>query len=119
MQQVIEEADTGLYDAVIVYKLDTLSRSQKDTLYLIEDVFQKNNIHFISLSENFDTSTAFGKAMIGILSLFAQLERELFKERMSMGSVGRAKSGKFLEINNLKFGYVITCYIDNVDSYRS
>lgn len=105
MQQLIKDADTGLYDAILVYKLDRLSRSQKDTLYLIEDVFQKNNIHFISLSENFDTSTPFGKAMIGILSVFAQLEREQIKERMMMGKVGRAKSGKVMEFNNPPIGY--------------
>ena len=107
MQQLIKDAPTGLFDAVLVYKLDRLSRSQKDTLYLIEDVFQKNDVHFISLSENFDTSTAFGKAMIGILSVFAQLEREQIKERMSMGRIGRAKSGKIMEFNNPPTGYEV------------
>ena len=119
MQQLIKDADTGLYDAVLVYKLDRLSRSQKDTLYLIEDVFQKNNIHFISLSENFDTSTAFGKAMIGILSVFAQLEREQIKERMSMGRIGRAKSGKIMEFNNPAFGYEIDGDNYKVDPLRA
>lgn len=72
-------------DAVVVYKLDRLSRSQKDTLYLIEDCFLKNNVEFISLSETLDTSTPFGKAMIGILSVFAQLERETITERLRSG----------------------------------
>lgn len=45
--------------------------------------------------ENFDTSTAFGRAMVGILSVFAQLEREQFKERSAIGRVGRAKAGLF------------------------
>ncbi|MGC4441164.1 recombinase family protein, partial [Streptococcus suis] len=81
------------FDTVLVYKLDRLSRSQKDTLYLIEDIFIKNDIAFLSLQENFDTSTPFGKAMIGILSVFAQLEREQIKERMMLGKVGRAKAG--------------------------
>lgn len=106
MQKMIDDADTGLYDAVLVYKLDRLSRSQKDTLYLIEDVFQKNGIHFISLTENFDTSTPFGKAMIGILSVFAQLEREQIKERMMLGKVGRAKAGKITAWSNIPFGYI-------------
>ena len=61
---------------VVVYKLDRLSRSQKDTLFLIEDVFLKNGVDFVSITENFDTSTPFGKAMVGILAVFAQLERE-------------------------------------------
>lgn len=82
-------------DKVVVYKLDRLSRSQKDTLYLIEDVFLNNNTDFVSMNENFDTSTPFGRAMIGILAVFAQLEREQIKERMSMGREARAKQGYF------------------------
>ena len=65
--------DCGLYDAVLVWKLDRLSRSQKDTLTLIEH-FKAHNCAFVSVQENFDTSTAFGMAMVGILSVFAQLE---------------------------------------------
>ncbi|HFU4214537.1 TPA: recombinase family protein [Streptococcus suis] len=48
------------------------------------------SVSFISLNENFDTSTPFVKAMIGILSVFAQLEREQITERMQMGKVGKA-----------------------------
>lgn len=95
LQQLIKDCNKKRLDMVLVYKLDRLSRSQKDTLYLIEEVFEKNNIHFSSMSENFDTSTAFGRAMIGILSVFAQLEREQIKERMEMGHVARAKEGYF------------------------
>lgn len=119
IQQLIKDAGTGLYDAVLVYKLDRLSRSQKDTLYLIEDVFQKNNIHFISLSENFDTSTPFGKAMIGILSVFAQLEREQIKERMMMGKTGRAKAGKITAWSNIPFGYIKDNDTYKIDPLRS
>ena len=80
-------------DCVVVYKLDRISRSQKDTLYLIEEVFNPNNIGFVSVKENFDTTSPFGKAMIGILSVFAQLERETIYERTRMGMKERVKSG--------------------------
>lgn len=93
IQKLLENAGKGVFDVVLVYKLDRLSRSQKDTLYLIEDVFLKNNIAFVSLKENFDTSSAFGRAMIGILSVFAQLEREQIKERTRMGLEERIKQG--------------------------
>ncbi|RGF97755.1 recombinase family protein [Firmicutes bacterium AM55-24TS] len=93
MQQLISDVADGKIDMVLVYKLDRLSRSQKDTLYLIEDVFIKNNVNFASITENFDTSTPFGRAMIGILSVFAQLEREQFRERSIMGKDARAKEG--------------------------
>lgn len=82
------------YDMVLVYKLDRLSRSQRDTLYLIESVFLPNGVDFVSVSESFDTSTPFGRAVIGILSVFAQLEREQIKERTAMGRIARAKEGK-------------------------
>ncbi|HDU1114146.1 TPA: recombinase family protein [Listeria monocytogenes] len=80
-------------DAVVVYRLDRLSRSQKDTITLIEEYFLKNNVEFVSLSETLDTSSPFGRAMIGILSVFAQLERETIRDRMVMGKIKRVESG--------------------------
>src|SRR5699024_3739830 len=67
------------YQAVLVYRLKRLSRSQKDTLHLIEDVFMTNNVEFISLSESLDTSTPFGREIIVILSAFEHLDMVLFK----------------------------------------
>jgi site-specific DNA recombinase len=86
-------ADLKNIDAVVVYKLDRLSRSQRDTLELIEEHFLKNDVDFVSITETLDTSTPFGKAMIGILSVFAQLERETIAERMKMGLIKRAEEG--------------------------
>lgn len=105
LTRLINDVALGKLDTVLVYKLDRLSRSQKDTLYLIEDVFLKNNVNFVSLSENFDTDSPFGKAMIGMLAVFAQLEREQITERMKMGKVGRAKSGKTMSWSKKTFGY--------------
>lgn len=95
LQELIKDVKAGLIDKVVVYKLDRLSRSQLDTLYLIEKVFLSNGTDFVSMNENFDTSTPFGRAMIGILAVFAQLEREQIKERMAMGREARVKSGKW------------------------
>ena len=105
IERLIKDAKNKKFDTVLVYKLDRLSRSQKDTLYLIEDIFIKNNIAFLSLQENFDTTTPFGKAMIGLLSVFAQLEREQIKERMQLGKLGRAKSGKSMMWAKTSYGY--------------
>ena len=105
LERLIKDADRKKFDTVLVYKLDRLSRSQKDTLFLIEDVFIKNGIEFLSLQENFDTSTPFGKAMIGLLSVFAQLEREQIKERMQLGKLGRAKAGKSMMWAKTSYGY--------------
>jgi len=86
-------SDLSNIDVVLVYRLDRLSRSQRDTLTLIEDYFLKNNVDFVSITETLDTSTPFGKAMIGILSVFAQLERETITERMRLGQIKRAEEG--------------------------
>ena len=105
LQELIKDAENHRFDAVLVYKLDRLSRSQKDTLTLIEDVFLPNGVNFISMTENFDTSTPFGRAMLGILSVFAQLEREQIKERLEIGKIGRAKEGKWCGSPNVPIGY--------------
>lgn len=88
-----EGVKAGKYDVVLVYKLDRLSRSQKDTLYLIEDVFLDNGVDFVSMQESFDTTTIYGLAMVGILSVFAQMERQTITERTLMGRAGRAEEG--------------------------
>lgn len=95
LKKMIHDIKHNKIDLVLVYKLDRLSRSQKDTLLLIEDVFNTNDVSFVSINENFDTSTPFGRAMVGMLSVFAQLEREQIKERSRMGRIERAKSGLF------------------------
>ena len=51
LQRMIENINKGLVSHCIVYKLDRLSRSQKDTLYLIEDVFNKHEVNFVSIHE--------------------------------------------------------------------
>lgn len=105
LQDLKQDIKAGRIDKVLVYKLDRLSRSQKDTLELIEDVFLANNTDFESMTEKLDTATPHGRAMIGILAAFAQLEREMIKERMSMGRDARIKEGKWKGGSNAPFGY--------------
>lgn len=95
LQQMLAAIRAGGVDAVVVYKLDRLSRSQKDTLTLIEDELLAHGTDFVSINENFDTSTPFGRAMIGILSVFAQLEKDQITERFTMGRIGRSKAGYY------------------------
>ncbi len=105
LQDMIKDIKAGKADSVVVYKLDRLSRSQKDTLHIIEDILLKHSTDFVSMNENFDTGTSFGRAMIGILAVFAQLEREQIKERMTMGKEARVKSGKWGGSCNAPVGY--------------
>ena len=105
IQKLISDCKSGKIDCVFVFKLDRISRSQKDTLYLIEEVFNKYNVGFISIRENFDTTTPFGKAMIGILSVFAQLERETILERTRIGIQKRAESGLWRGGGKIPYAY--------------
>lgn len=105
LQAMLSDVRDGKVHKVVVYKLDRLSRSQKDTMLLIEDEFLAHGVDFVSMSENFDTSTPFGRAMIGILAVFAQLERENIKERTMIGKEARAKAGLWGGGNCLPFGY--------------
>lgn len=105
MNQMIKDIEAGHTDIVLVDKLDRLSRSQFDTLYMIQKVFDANGVAFVSRNEAFDTSTPFGKAMVGILAVFAELERSRIKERMMDGQEGRAKEGKFRGGGFVPIGY--------------
>lgn len=105
LRQMLQDVRTNEIDAVVVYKLDRLSRSQKDTLTLIEDELLAHKTDFISINENFDTSTPFGRAMIGMLSVFAQLEKDQITERFMMGRIGRSKAGSFHGGGNAPTGY--------------
>lgn len=105
LQQMLKEIPKEHPDLILVDKLDRLSRSQFDTLYMIQKVFDPQNVAFVSRAEAFDTSTAFGKAMVGILAVFAELERSRIKERMIDGKEGRAKEGKYKGGGNVPIGF--------------
>lgn len=101
---MIQHVRDGKISTVVVYKLDRLSRKQKDVLYLLEDVFDKHSVAFKSATEPFDTSTPLGKAMLGILAVFAQLERDTIVERTTSGSRQRVRRGLWRG-GRVPFGY--------------
>lgn len=105
LQEMVRDIEGGHINKVAVYKLDRLSRSQYDTLWLIEKVFLANNVEFLSMSESFDTSTPIGRAMVGLLAMFAQFEREQIRERMQLGKAARAKTGAWMGSAQIPRGY--------------
>lgn len=105
LKQMLKEIAKLHPDMILVDKLDRLSRSQFDTLYMIQKIFEPQNVAFVSRAESFDTSSAFGKAMVGILAVFAELERSRIKERMIDGKEGRAKEGKYKGGGNVPIGF--------------
>jgi site-specific DNA recombinase len=104
LKRMVRHIEEKQVTAVVVLKLDRLSRKQKDALYLLEDVFDKNNVIFKSATEPFDTSTPLGKAMIGVLAVFAQLERDMIVERTTAGRRQRVSQGKW-HGGPVPFGY--------------
>lgn len=78
-------------DVVIVWRLDRLGRSMRHLLELIE-LFSSNQVEFISLHEQIDTSTATGKMMLHLFAMLAEFERNLISERTKAGlKVARAR----------------------------
>lgn len=86
-------ADIGGYDVILVFALSRLTRSVSD-LYNTLEVLRKHDVTLISRTEAFDTSTPTGRAMVGLLGVFAQLERELTSERVRAAMAERAAQGK-------------------------
>jgi site-specific DNA recombinase len=81
MRELIKDCKHRKADIAIVYKVDRLTRKQKDLWHLLEDVFDRNGVGLVSVTEPFDTTAAIGKAFLGMLGVFAQLERDMISER--------------------------------------
>lgn len=81
LKRLITDIELDKINKVIVYKLDRISRNITD-FYKLFEIMQKHNCEFVSASESFDTSSAMGKAMMGILAIFAQMERENIQKRV-------------------------------------
>lgn len=120
IKKVINDVRTGACKKVIVWKLDRLSRSQKDTMILLEDVFLANNCAFVSMTESFDTSTPAGRCVVGILASFAQMERENIRIRTTIGRQARVKQG-YYHGSHAPIGYKFAAGSNDliVDAYGS
>ncbi len=81
LQQLMTDIEDGLVDVVVVYKIDRLSRSLADFAKLV-DVFDRNDVTFVSVTQSFNTTTSMGRLTLNILLSFAQFEREVTAERI-------------------------------------
>jgi site-specific DNA recombinase len=93
--KMLEDAKEKKFSILICYRLDRVSRNIADFSSLIENL-EKNDISFISVSEQFDTSKPMGRAMMYIASVFSQLERETIAERVRDNMLELARSGRWL-----------------------
>lgn len=90
LDRMIKAAWTGTFQAVLVWRFDRFARSVKHLITALEQ-FRSLKINFISLQEQFDTSTPIGHAMFTIIGAMAQLERDIIRERVKAG-LDRARS---------------------------
>jgi DNA invertase Pin-like site-specific DNA recombinase len=99
-------------DKFVVYKLDRLARSTK-RLIEIADQLKERKIEFVSLQDNIDTSTPAGKAMFGMLSVLAEFERDIIRERTMAGlkaARARGRKGGRPRVNQHKLRQAIILY---------
>lgn len=92
---LIEDAKRKIFNVLVCYRLDRISRNISDFSNTME-LLNEHNISFISVKEQFDTSTPMGRAMMYIASVFAQLERETIAERIKDNMLSLARSGRWL-----------------------
>ncbi len=94
-KKMMAESYKTQFAAIVVYRLDRISRNIGDFAKLIEDLGNRN-IDFISIREQFDTGSPMGRAMMYIASVFSQLERETIAERIKDNMNELAKTGRWL-----------------------
>ncbi|MCM1166031.1 MAG: recombinase family protein [Lachnospiraceae bacterium] len=94
-QRLMSDVERGAVSKVIVYRLDRISRSVIDFANIYGKL-EENNVGFYSATEQFDTSTPMGKAMLQIIMVFAELERKTIQLRIKDNFYERAKKGLFL-----------------------
>ena len=108
-KKMMQDAKDKKFDCLVCYRLDRISRNVSDFSTLIEKL-NKLEISFISIKEQFDTSTPMGRAMMFISSVFAQLERETIAERIKDNMYSRVSTGKELTAlasnSNLGLDYI-------------
>src|ERR1700674_2631679 len=81
LQRLMADIDKGLVDAVVVYKVDRLTRSLADFAKMVE-VFDARGVSFVAVTQQFNTTTSMGRLTLNVLLSFAQFEREVTGERI-------------------------------------
>ena len=92
--RMMKKIRAGEISHVVVYKIDRISRNLVD-FSVMYDEFKEHRVTFISLNEQFDTSSAVGEAILKIILVFAELERKLTSERVTGVMIDRAMAGKW------------------------
>lgn len=103
LQRLIQEVQAGIIKKVVVYKIDRLSRNVQD-FYELWNMFSKYDCDVVSATQDLDTTTSLGRAMVGMLAIFAQMERENIQARIKDNFYYRIQDGRWA-VGQVPFGY--------------
>ena len=95
LQRLLEDVEAGRLDCIVVYKVDRLSRSLLDFARLV-DRFDQRSVSFVSVTQQFNTTTSLGRLTLNILLSFAQFEREIISERTKDKMSAARRKGKWV-----------------------
>jgi site-specific DNA recombinase len=102
LQLLLADAEAQKFSVILVYKIDRFSRKLKDLILTLEEL-KKEKIHFTSVTEQIDTTSAMGEAYFQMIGVFAQLERGMISERVQLVFRSKIDSGEYL--NRAPLGY--------------
>src|SRR6476469_5137057 len=103
LKKLLADIESKRVDVVVVYKIDRLSRALMDFAKLV-DVFDRNSVTFVSVTQSFNTTTSMGRLTLNILLSFAQFEREVIGERIRDKFAASRKKGMWMG-GNPPLGY--------------
>jgi site-specific DNA recombinase len=104
LQQALAEAEAGVYELLLVFRVDRLSRNVRQLVQLSEEL-DRSGVALRSATEPFDTSSAAGKMMLQMLGVFAEFERTTIVERVVAGMERAASQGRWV-MGKVPYGYV-------------
>jgi len=103
LQELLSDIESGVIDAVVIYKLDRISRTLLDFVRLV-DLFEQFGVAFVAVTQNFDTADSTGRLILNILLTFAQFEREIAGDRLRDKFSAMKQRGMFVG-GNPPYGY--------------
>src|SRR5213075_3184692 len=103
LQRLLEDVRAGKVDVIVVYKVDRLTRSLADFAKLVE-LFDKHGVSFVSVTQQFNTTSSMGRLTLNVLLSFAQFEREVTGERIRDKIAASKKKGMWMG-GNVPLGY--------------
>jgi site-specific DNA recombinase len=105
LKKALQAAKAGLYDVLLVYRIDRFSRSVANLLELIT-ILESAGVAFSSATEPIDTSGPYGRMILQLLAVFAEFERNIIIDRVKSGMTAKASKGKWAG-GNRPYGYLI------------